>query len=405
MVVMDVRDVLRDILGSLRVQYLQLEQECSSLEASSLDFQFRSQLYEAFDYSAFASSIMDLVPEESAIDYRDDFGLHYLVFQGQNTEAGTYFFFGPYLYRPYTEEDFRRLLQKHSLSENMMDTIRWYFKRIPIVFDVISWRHLFSSLLSRYLTNPDLQIYIVKHGQNISAKAKPATAVSSILYSTMEARYETEAKMLDAIRHGNFSEAIYYHNIFTGFKLNQRVDDPLRNAKDMAIEISTAMRKTVEQAQVHPMYIEELSGLLIREIEEADSEPQVMELVPRMIRHYCFLVRIYSREHYSSIVRDLLNYIDFQYMNPLSLESLSAQYSVNKNYLSTRFHKEVGMTVTDYINLARVRRSLDLLSSTAMSMPEIAERCGFSDANYYTRRFRMVYGKTPTEYRKSLHRK
>jgi AraC-like DNA-binding protein len=40
-----------------------------------------------------------------------------------------------------------------------------------------------------------------------------------------------------------------------------------------------------------------------------------------------------------------------------------------------------------------------------LSMPEIAEQCGFSDANYFTRRFRMIHGITPSEYRKSLHRK
>ena len=44
MVMMDLRDVLRDILGSLRVQYLLLERGCTSLEASMLDFQFRGQL-------------------------------------------------------------------------------------------------------------------------------------------------------------------------------------------------------------------------------------------------------------------------------------------------------------------------------------------------------------------------
>ena len=44
MVMMDLRDVLRDILGSLRVQYLLLERSCTSLEASMLDFQFRGQL-------------------------------------------------------------------------------------------------------------------------------------------------------------------------------------------------------------------------------------------------------------------------------------------------------------------------------------------------------------------------
>ena len=44
------------------------------------------------------------------------------------------------------------------------------------------------------------------------------------------------------------------------------------------------------------------------------------------------------------------------------------------------------MTVTDYINLTRVRRSSEYLQNTNLSMPEIAERCGFSDANYFTRR-------------------
>ncbi len=115
-------------------------------------------------------------------------------------------------------------------------------------------------------------------------------------------------------------------------------------------------------------------------------------------------MQTYSREHYSSVVRDVLNFVDFHYMEPLNLESLAGRYSVNKNYLSTRFHKEVGMTVTDYINLTRVRRSLKLLSGTTLSMPEIAERCGFSDANYFTRTFRKIHGSTPTEYRKSLQK-
>ena len=38
-------------------------------------------------------------------------------------------------------------------------------------------------------------------------------------------------------------------------------------------------------------------------------------------------------------------------------------------------------------------------------MTQIAERCGFSDASYYTRTFRKIHGITPTEYRKSLKTK
>ena len=404
MIVMDLHDVLRDILAAMRVQYLQLDHGCTSLEASMLDFQFRGLLYENFDYAAFATSIMDLVAEDSVMDYRDDFGLHYLVFHGRLAETGSCFFFGPYLYRAYTEDDYAELLKRHALSDSAIDAIRWYFKRIPVVFDVISWHTMFSSFISRYLANPNIEIRVVRHDRIETAKEKPSIALSSIPYTSVEARYDAETKMLEAIRHGNISEATYYNNVFMGFTLDQRITDPLRNAKDMLIAASAIMRKAVQQAEVHPLYIDGLSSQMLHDIEQAETLPQVSSLVPRMIRNYCLLVQTYSREHYSSVVRDVLNFVDFHYMEPLSLESLADRYSVNKNYLSSRFHKEVEMTVTDYINLTRVRRSLKLLSGTTLNMSDIAERVGFSDANYFTRTFRKIHGITPTEYRKSLRR-
>ena len=404
MILMDIRDVLRDILGASRVQYLLLPANCGNPEASALDFLFREQLYEGFDYAGFAAGIMALVPEENVIDYKDDFGLHYLVFRGRDTEAGSYFFFGPYLYHTYGEEDYRKMLASHSLSDSALDAIRWYFKRIPVVQDVMAWQNLFSALLSRYLANPDVEIRRVRFGHVEEAKEKPAIALSSIPYTSVEARYATEAKMLEAIRRGDISDAIYQQNLFMGFTLDQRHPDELRNAKNMLITVNSLYRKAVEQAAVHPLYIDAISGQFLEEIEATENPAQVMALIPRMIRCYCLLVQTYSRERYSSVVRDCLNFVDFHYMEPISLEGLAHKYAVNKNYLSSRFTKEVGMTLTDYINLTRVRCSLKLLSTTALSMQEIAERCGFSDANYYTRIFKKIHGSTPNEYRKSLHK-
>ncbi len=402
MVVMDLRDVLRDICSAARVQFLLLSPGCGAPEASALDYQFRAQLYENFDYAAMAAAVMALVPDRGVIDYKDEFGLHYLVFPAREDEGGGFFFIGPFLYRTYTEENLRELLRRNSLSDSAIEAVRWYFKRVPVVGDVIGWQQMFATFLSRYQGNPDLIVNTVRYDRPERAREKPSVALSAIPYTSIEARYEAEGKMLDAIRRGDISEATYYQNIFMGYRLDQRIDDPVRNAKDMVIAASTAMRKAVQQAEVHPLYIDSLSGQLLREIEEAENEVQVGALVPRMIRNYCLLVQTYSRERFSGVVRDVLNFVDFHYMEPLSLESLSGKYAVNKNYLSTRFHKEVGMTVTDYINLTRVRRSLKLLSGTNLSMPEIAERCGFSDANYYTRTFKKVHGTTPTEYRRSL---
>lgn len=402
MVMMDLRDVLRDILGSHRVQIVHLPRSCASPEASMLDYSFRGQLYESFDYAAFAAEIMDLVPEDNVIDYKDDFGLHYLVFPTRDAEEDAFSFCGPFLYHSVGEEDYRKMIEGHGLSEEAIEAIRWYFKRIPIVYDVLSWRHMFTTLLSRYLANPDVDIRPVSADKPQLAREKPSISLSAIPYTSIEARYSTEGKMLDALRRGDISEATYQQNLFMGYRIDRRHPDELRDGKDMVIAVNTLFRKTVEEAAVHPLYIDALNGQFTKEIEAAENMAQLHALVPRMIRQYCILVQTYSRERFSAVVRDCLNFVDFHYMEPLSLESLATRYAVNKNYLSARFHKEVGMTLTDYINLTRVRRSLKLLSETALSLQEISERCGFNDAGYYTRTFKKVHGSTPNEYRKSL---
>ncbi|MBQ9198072.1 MAG: helix-turn-helix transcriptional regulator [Clostridia bacterium] len=403
MVMMDLRDILRDILGSYRVQFLLLRQQCTAPEASALDFLFRDRLYEGFDYIRFASGIMSLVPEDNVIDYKDDFGLHYLVFQGRDTEMGAFAFCGPFTYRTYGEDDYERLISRHGLQADAIDAIRWYFKRIPVIQDYLSWQHMFASLLSRYLANPDLEIKSVSYDHPEQAKQKPTIALSSIPYTSIEARYAVENAMLEAIRRGDISEAIYQQNLFMGFTLDQRVADPLKDAKYMVIAVNTAYRKAIEQAAVHPLYIDGISGQFVKEIENVETLDQLNALIPKMIRHYCLLVQQHSLERYSAPVRDCLNYIDFHYMEPINLDGLATRFVINKNYLSSRFHKEVGVTVTDYINKTRIRQAEEKLAKTTLSMQAIAEQCGFSDANYFTRTFKKINGISPNEYRKSLN--
>lgn len=402
MIIMDLRDVIRDILGAYRVQLLILPEECTTAEASGLDFQFRDQLYENFDYGKMAAQMSSLVPVDCVIDYRDDFGLHYLILRGRGEEKGSVIYLGPYTYRSYGEETYRRLMELHGLPPEAMDAVQWYFKRIPIIHDLLSWRQLLTTLLARYLAYPDLEIKAVTYDHPETVQQKPVISLSSIPYASVEARYAVENRMLDAIRRGDISEATYQQNLFMGFTLDQRLPDTMRDGKDMLIAVNTAYRKAIEQAAVHPFYIDAISGQFVTEIENAENPAQLQALIPKMIRHYCLLVQRHSLERYSSAVRNSLNYIDFHYMEPLNLEGLAARFAINKNYLSSRFHKEVGVTVTEYINSIRVRRSEELLGKTALSMQSVAEQCGFSDANYFTRIFKKINGVSPNEYRKSL---
>ena len=129
---------------------------------------------------------------------------------------------------------------------------------------------------------------------------------------------------------------------------------------------------------------------------------QLESLPHTMIRKYCILVNNYSRRAYSSLIQTCMDYIDFHYSTDLSLSSLASMCSVSSSYLSSLFKKEVGMTITDYIHYTRIRQSLTMLNASSLSVSEIAALCGFSDANYFTRTFKKLQGKTPKAYREEM---
>ena len=77
-------------------------------------------------------------------------------------------------------------------------------------------------------------------------------------------------------------------------------------------------------------------------------------------------------------------------------------FSVNASYLSSLFRREMGMTLTDYVNGRRIDTALKLLNTTDIQIQDIAYYVGIEDVNYFTRIFKKKIGVSPTEYKKSI---
>ena len=96
----------------------------------------------------------------------------------------------------------------------------------------------------------------------------------------------------------------------------------------------------------------------------------------------------------------LLNYVNQNYLdNSLCLTSV-ADYLQTSIYTVSRLFKEAtGIGFKEYIINKRVQRACQLLSSSHMSVAEIAAACGFDDADYFTIVFKRKFGMPPTKYR------
>ena len=70
---------------------------------------------------------------------------------------------------------------------------------------------------------------------------------------------------------------------------------------------------------------------------------------------------------------------------------------------SRAFKQVTGITCTDYIATERIRVAKRLLTKDDLLIKEIAYKVGFESANYFTRKFREMEGRSPSSYRRLNH--
>ena len=118
-----------------------------------------------------------------------------------------------------------------------------------------------------------------------------------------------------------------------------------------------------------------------------------------MFHAYCRLVRKKSLKGYSPPVQKAIALIDADLSGSLNLRTLAHSLNISSSYLSSLFKKETGQTLTDYIASRRMDLARHLLSRTKLQVQTVAQYCGISDVNYFSKLFKRHHGATPREYR------
>lgn len=84
---------------------------------------------------------------------------------------------------------------------------------------------------------------------------------------------------------------------------------------------------------------------------------------------------------------------------PLRAEEIAGAAGFSPDYLSRKFRQATGMSPREYLTYLRLRQAALELKETSDSITEIAQRCGFSDGNYFKDCFRRHFGCSPRAYR------
>lgn len=104
-----------------------------------------------------------------------------------------------------------------------------------------------------------------------------------------------------------------------------------------------------------------------------------------------------------NVFKQMINFIQYNYKESVTLSEIAAAGAVCKTECCAVFKKYVNLTPIAYLNDYRLRKSLELLVKTDMTVCEICYEVGFSGASYFSETFKKVFGCTPIMYREANH--
>lgn len=99
-------------------------------------------------------------------------------------------------------------------------------------------------------------------------------------------------------------------------------------------------------------------------------------------------------------IRTAKQYIQQNYMNPISLKEVSSIVGFNDTYFSTMFKKESGVNFLEYLSEVRMNKAKELLKETNLSIASICQNVGYNDLKHFTKSFKKYTGLKPNEFRK-----
>lgn len=104
---------------------------------------------------------------------------------------------------------------------------------------------------------------------------------------------------------------------------------------------------------------------------------------------------------FHSRLKKIVDYIEKNYQEKLSLEEVALQENLTESYLSRFFKKYMKCGFRDYLNTFRLNKSLQLLIETDDCITDIAYGVGFSNLNTFNNLFHKFHNTTPSKWRQA----
>lgn len=133
----------------------------------------------------------------------------------------------------------------------------------------------------------------------------------------------------------------------------------------------------------------------------SQSKIHSMLSIASILAKYLLIENIIKVKRNKSL-ESVIKYINDNLSDDLSIKDITAQTYTSKSSLYLLFKKNFNMTIGEYINNQRVKKAIELLTTTDLSVENIAMEVGYSSQSYFSKIFKSIKGVSPKQYKNSL---
>lgn len=130
-------------------------------------------------------------------------------------------------------------------------------------------------------------------------------------------------------------------------------------------------------------------------LEQVSSYVRMMEVIAEYVSNHHLL----SDEN-QSLGERICRYVDRNLNRKITLAELSHSLHCSTVTLTEHFRRSYGMSIMQYVLQKRIALAKRMLLESDLPVYEISVRCGFSDAEYFSRCFKEEVGESPALWRK-----
>ena len=103
----------------------------------------------------------------------------------------------------------------------------------------------------------------------------------------------------------------------------------------------------------------------------------------------------------NNIINQILEYMNNNYWKDIELKDCAEKYHTSSSYIARKFRKYLNTSFITYLNDLRIKKAIELLKETDLSIKEVSFKVGYNNLNYFYKIFKKNTGITPNMFKNS----